>query len=332
MKAQRLHQQAPIETNPLRLEEIDRPKVVPGEVLVQVSICGVCHTDLHLAEGELPNPVLPIIPGHQVVGEVVETGADIARFKPGARVGIPWLHKTDQTCEFCLSGQENLCPNATFTGYTVQGGFAEYITVPEDYAVSLPEGFSDAAVAPLLCAGIVGYRSLKLSDLRPGETLGIYGFGSSGHICLQVAKHWGCEVYVFTRSAEHQQHALDLGAAWAGQAQDDAAQKMDRSIIFAPAGWLVPVALGQLRAGGTLCINAIHMSPIPQMPYDLLWHERTLRTVANATRQDAELFIPLAAQIPIHTDVTFFDLDQANQALQAMKASTINGAAVLKVR
>lgn len=332
MKAQRLHKPAPIETSPLRLEEIDRPEPASGEVLVQVSVCGVCHTDLHLVEGELPNPLLPIIPGHQIVGEVVELGAGSTRFETGTRVGIPWLHETDQTCEFCQSGQENLCENATFTGYTAQGGYAEYVTVPEDYAVPLPAGFSDVEAAPLLCAGIVGYRSLKLSDLQPRERLGIYGFGSSGHICLQVARHWGCEVYVFTRSEDHQQHALDLGAVWAGEAQDDAPHKMDRSIIFAPAGWIVPLALGDLRKGGTLCINAIHMSPIPEMAYDLLWHERTIRTVANATRQDAKEFLPLAAEIPIHTDVVLFDLGQANAALQAMNASAISGGAVLRVR
>ncbi|MBZ0303237.1 MAG: zinc-dependent alcohol dehydrogenase family protein, partial [Anaerolineae bacterium] len=295
-------------------------------------VCAVCHTDLHLVEGELPNPVLPMIPGHQIVGKVIEMGANVHRFEVGARVGIPWLHETCGVCRYCLSGQENLCENPTFTGYTAQGGYAEYTTVPQDFAVPLPAGFSNVAAAPLLCAGIVGYRSLRLSDLQPGERLGIYGYGSSGQICLQVARYWGCEVYVFTRSEAHQQQALELGARWAGTAQADAPCKLDRSIIFAPAGWMVPLALGHLRKGGTLCINAIHMSSIPEMPYNLLWHERTLRTVANATRQDAQEFMPLAAQIPIHTEVEVFDLDAANEALQAMKHSHTQGTPVLRIR
>jgi propanol-preferring alcohol dehydrogenase len=203
--------------------------------------------------------------------------------------------------------------------------------VPEYFAVPIPERFSDEEAAPLLCAGIVGYRSIRLSDLQPGERLGIYGFGASGHICIQVANHWGCEVYVFTRNTDHQKHARDLGAVWAGQAQDEAPVQLDRAIIFAPAGWLVPLALGHLRKAGTLCINAIHMSPIPEMPYDLLWHERTIRSVANVTRQDAIEFMPLAAEIPIHTDIEVFDLDAANHALQLTKQSAINGAAVLRV-
>lgn len=330
MKAQCLYQPANIETNPLRLEEIPRPALSPGSLLVRVRACGICHTDLHVIEGELPKPALPLIPGHQIVGEVVETGSGVTRFEAGARVGIPWLHQTCGVCQFCRSGQENLCENAKFTGYTAQGGYAEYTTVPEDFAVPLPKHLSDIEAAPLLCAGIVGYRSMKLSDLQPGEKLGIYGFGSSGHICAQLALHWGCEVYVFTRSTEHQRHALKLGAVWAGQAQDEPPHRVDRAIVFAPAGWIVPLALGHVRRGGTLCINAIHMSDIPQMPYNLLWHERTIRTVANATRRDAEEFLPLAAQIPIHTEVTLFDLQAANDALKKVKHSEVSGAAVLR--
>ena len=332
MLVQQLHQPAPIETNPLRLEEIPRPAVTPHQLVIEIRACGVCHTDLHVIEGELPAPLLPLIPGHQIVGEVVEVGTGVSRFNVGARVGIPWLHQTCGVCEFCQRDQENLCENARFTGYTAQGGYAEYTTVLENFAVPLPERFSDTEIAPLLCAGVVGYRSLRLSDLQPGERLGIYGFGSSGHICLQVARHWGCEVYVFTRSEAHQRHALQLDAKWAGQAQDEAPAKLDRAIILAPAGWIVPLALGHLRKGGTLCINAIHMSDIPQIPYSLLWDERTIRTVANATRQDAEEFLPLAAQIPIHTDVEVFDLDDANRALYQTKHSAINGSAVLKIR
>ncbi|HLV34285.1 MAG TPA: zinc-dependent alcohol dehydrogenase family protein [Spirillospora sp.] len=332
MKAQRLHQPAPIEQNPLRLEDVPRPAPPPGHILVQINACGVCHTDLHLIEGELPGPKLPVTPGHQIAGEVIETGSGAGRFAIGARVGIPWLHHSCRRCEFCEAGLENLCDQAEFTGYTVDGGYAEFVTVPEDYAVPLPDGFSDTEAAPLLCAGIVGYRSLRLSDLQPGERLGIYGFGSSGHICLQIARYWSCDVFVFTRSAAHQRHARELGAVWVGEAQDTPPHQLDRAIIFAPAGWIVPLALGHLRKGGTLCLNAIHMSDIPQMPYRLLWHERTIRTVANATRRDAEEFMPLAAQIPLRTDIELFDLDAANHALQKMKRSQINGAAVLRIR
>lgn len=332
MKAQILHRPANVTDHPLSLEDIPRPEVPEDGLLVEVNACGVCHTDLHVIEGELPNPKLPLIPGHEIVGTVAATGDGATRFKPGDRVGIPWLHRTDQTCRFCQNDQENLCPNALFTGYTADGGYAEYATVPEDYAVPIPDTFSDQEAAPLLCAGIVGYRSIRLADLQPGERLGIYGFGASGHIVIQVARHWDCDVFVFTRSPEHQQHARDLGAAWAGEAQDDPPEQVDRSIIFAPAGWIVPLGLKHLRKGGTLCINAIHASPIPEMPYSRLWHERTIRTVANATRRDAREFMPLAAAIPIRTDTQVFDLDAANHVLRRVKNSEINGAAVLRVR
>jgi propanol-preferring alcohol dehydrogenase len=332
MKAQVLHSTAPVETGPLALEDVPRPDPRPGELLVEVRCCGVCHTDLHVIEGELPDPRLPLIPGHEIVGVVAAVGEGVTRFKAGDRVGIPWLHETDGTCNYCQREQENLCPRARFTGYTADGGYAEYTTVPQDFAVSIPGRFADDEAAPLLCAGIVGYRSIRLSDLRPGERLGIYGFGASGHIVIQVARYWGCEVYVFTRSAEHQQHARSLGATWAGEAQARSPAPIDRAISFAPAGWIVPLALGHLRPGGTLCINAIHTSPIPEMPYALLWRERTIRTVANATRRDAEEFMPLAAEIPIHTDIQTFDLEAANHVLQRLKRSAINGAAVLRIR
>jgi propanol-preferring alcohol dehydrogenase len=329
MRAQLLTNPAPIETNPLQLTDIPRPSPMAGNLLVKIHACGVCHTDLHLVEGELPNPQLPIIPGHQIVGTVAEYGEGVTRFPVGARVGIPWLHQTCGYCEYCLMGMENLCLFAKFTGYTAQGGYAEYVAVPEDFAIPLPETFSDVEVAPLLCAGIVGYRSLRLSDLQPGERLGLYGYGASAHICLQVARFWKCEVHVFTRNPDHQRHALELGAAWAGQAQDEPPHKLDRAIIFAPAGWIVPLALGHLRKAGTLCINAIHMSDLPPMPYALLWEERAIRSVANATRRDAEEFLPLAAQIPIRTEVQTFPLADANQVLQMVKRSEISGAAVL---
>jgi propanol-preferring alcohol dehydrogenase len=332
MKAQRLHHPAAVSEEPLELEDVPIPDPGPDAIRVAVHCCGVCHTDLHVVEGELPDPKLPLIPGHEIVGEIETIGANVTRFKEGDRVGIPWLHETDQTCDFCQRGQENLCEAARFTGYTADGGYAEYVTVPAGYAVPIPERFSDQEAAPLLCAGVVGYRSIRLSDLKEGERLGIYGFGASGHIVIQVARHWDCEVYVFTRSADHKQHARNLGAAWVGEAQDEPLAKLDRAIIFAPAGWIVPLALGHIRKGGTLCINAIHTSPIPEMPYHLLWHERTIRTVANATRRDAEQFMPLAAEIPIHTDTQLFDLDEANHVLQQVKDSAISGAAVLAVR
>jgi propanol-preferring alcohol dehydrogenase len=332
MKAQVLHQPAPVDSNPLNLEDMPRPAPPPGHLLVEISVCGVCHTDLHVVEGELPSPKLPLIPGHEIVGRVVEVGEGATRFSSGARMGIPWLHETDGACQYCQHGQENLCDHARFTGYTADGGYTEYTIVPQDFAVRIPDQFSDVEAAPMLCAGIVGYRSLKLSDLQPGERLGLYGFGGSAHICIQVARYWNCEVYVFTRSEEHQRHARNLGAVWTGQAQDEPPQKLDRAIIFAPAGWIVPLALGHLRKGGTLCINAIHASPIPEIPYSLLWHERTIRTVANATRRDAEEFLPLAAEIPIHTAIQRFNLDDANHVLQMLKRSEISGAAVLQVR
>jgi propanol-preferring alcohol dehydrogenase len=332
MKAQHLHQPAPVDSQPLKLSEVERPVPTADELLVKINTCGVCHTDLHVIEGELPHPKLPLIPGHQIVGIVEEAGKEITRFRAGSRVGIPWLHETDGVCEFCRRGQENLCEKALFTGYTADGGYAEYTTVREDFAVPIPEQFSDVEAAPLLCAGIVGYRSLRLADLQPGERLGLYGFGASAHLCIQVARYWDCEVYVFTRGAEHQRHSLDLGAAWAGTAHAQPPNLLDRAVIFAPAGWIVPLALGHLRKAGTLCINAIHMSDIPQMPYHLLWNERTIRSVANATRQDAEEFLPLAAKIPIRAETQVFDLDAANEALQRTKKGSINGAAVLKVR
>lgn len=329
MRALRLSAPAPVETSPLVTTKLSLPEPGAGQIRVRVKACGVCHTDRHVVEGELPHPRLPVTPGHQVAGVVDVVGPAVTRFAAGDRVGVPWLHSACGVCEHCQRGQENLCEQAMFTGYTVDGGYAEYLLAHADFAVPLPEGFSDIEVAPLLCAGIVGYRSLRLADLQPGERLGLYGFGGSGHICIQVARHWDCEVYVFTRSADHQRHAADLGAAWTGTAQDEPPVKLDRAIIFAPAGWLVPLALGHLRPGGALCINAIHMSNIPEMPYRLLWEERTIRSVANATRRDAQEFLPLAAAIPVRTDTQAFALSDANVALQKLKNSEIKGSAVL---
>jgi propanol-preferring alcohol dehydrogenase len=298
---------------------------------LRVQACGVCHTDLHLVEGEIALPKLPVVPGHQIIGRVDAVGEGVTRLRAGDRVGVPWLYSTCGECEYCLGGLENLCDRARFTGQHVDGGFAEYMVVPAAFAYAIPHGFPDDQAAPLLCAGIIGYRSLQLSEIQPGGRLGLYGFGASAHITIQVARHWGCDVYVFTRSEEHQRHALELGAAWVGQAQDTPPAEIDSAITFAPAGWLVPEVLRVLRKGGTLAINAIHMSPIPEMPYSLLYGERTVRSVTNATRQDGEELLRLAAEIPIHTDVELYPLDEANAVLQRLKQGQIQGAAVLQV-
>jgi propanol-preferring alcohol dehydrogenase len=331
MKAMILREPKPAEQNPLALAELPLPEPAPGQVRLRVRACGVCHTDLHLAEGEIALPKLPVVPGHQIVGQVDALGEGVARYVLGDRVGVPWLYSTCGVCDYCRRGLENLCAQARFTGQHVDGGFAEYMVVPADFAYPIPAGFPDEQAAPLLCAGVIGYRSLRLSEIRPGGRLGLYGFGASAHVTIQVAHHWGCQVYVFTRGEAHQRHALALGAAWAGQAQDTPPAPLDSAITFAPAGWLVPQALRALRPGGTLAINAIHMSPIPELPYELLYGERTVRSVANATRQDAEELLRLAAEIPIHTDVELYPLADANAVLQRLKRGEVRGAAVLSL-
>ena len=331
MKAMVLREPKPVENNPLGLVDLPVPEPAPGQVRLRVGACGVCHTDLHLVEGEIATPKLPVVPGHQIVGRVDALGEGVTRFAVGDRAGVPWLYSTCGECEYCQSGLENLCDNARFTGQHADGGFAEYMVVPASFAYSIPMGFPDDQAAPLLCAGIIGYRSLRLSEIQPGGRLGLYGFGASAHVTIQVARHWGCEVYVFTRSEEHQRHARALGAAWVGQAQDTPPAGLDSAITFAPAGWLVPEALRVLRKGGTLAINAIHMSPIPELPYHLLYGERTVRSVANSTRRDAEELLLLAAEIPIQTDVELYTLDQANAVLQRLKRAEVQGAAVLQV-
>jgi propanol-preferring alcohol dehydrogenase len=326
-----LREPRPVEENPLEVVDMPAPEPAPGQIRLRVRACGVCHTDLHLVEGEIPSFRLPVVPGHQIIGRVEALGEGVERFAVGDRVGVPWLYSTCGRCDYCQRDLENLCDEARFTGQHADGGFAEYMVVPADFAYTIPMGFPDDQAAPLLCAGIIGYRSLRLSGIEPGERLGLYGFGASAHVTIQVALHWGCEAYVFTRSAEHQRHALTLGAVWVGQAQDTPPTKLDGAITFAPAGWLVPEALRVLRKGGTLAINAIHMSPIPEMPYSLLYGERIVRSVANATRQDAEDLLRLAARIPIHTDVELYPLEQANAVLQRLKRAEVQGAAVLHV-
>ena len=331
MRAQLLRLPQAVASRPLTLEERPAPEPGPGEVRLTVSACGVCRTDLHIVEGELRASQYPIIPGHQIIGRVDRLGEGSARFAPGTRVGVAWLYASCRGCEFCGRGEENLCPEARFTGLDYDGGYADYVVVHQDFAYPIPEGFSDVEAAPLLCAGIVGYRSLRKVDLRPGESLGLVGFGASGHICLQVARHWGCPVYVMTRSEEHRRHARELGAAWAGGIEDSLQLQLDRIVLFAPAGGLVPSALEKLRLGGTLALNAAYMTPIPEMEYRLIYGERTIRSVANATRQDGEEFLKLAAQIPVQTDVRLYPLEVANEALLDLKESRINGAAVLEI-
>ncbi len=322
----------PVDGSPLRLEEITLPLPGPGEVRVEVRCCGLCHTDLHTVEGELPLPKLPLIPGHQIVGFVDVVGRGVRTLKSGDRAGIPWLHWTCGKCAYCRMGLENLCEYAKFTGYQVDGGYAEFAVVHEDFAYPIPKIFSDENAAPLLCAGIIGYRSYRLSGIRRGERLGLYGFGASAHLVLQFARHLGCEVYVFTRGQSHRDLAKKLGAAWTGTAEESPPSLLDAAIIFAPAGSLVPHALQNLRKAGTLALAGITMSQIPALDYSLLYHERTIRSAANSTRQDCREFLELAAEVPLQTEIQIFELEKANQALQALKRSEINGAGVLQIR
>ena len=323
---------APIDQNPLQLVDLPVPEPGAEDVLLRIKVCGVCHTDLHTVEGELPEVKLPIIPGHQVVGTVEKMGEKASRFKEGERVGVAWLYSSCTRCGYCTRENENLCESARFTGYHVNGGYAEYIVVPEKFAYVIPEVFSDEEASPLLCAGIIGYRALRLSEIKPGQRLGLYGFGASAHVAIQVAVHWGCQVHVFTRSEEHRNLAKKLGAVWAGTSKDDPPTKMDSSIIFAPAGELVLDALRVLDKGGTVALAGIYMTPIPEMDYmKYLYHERNLRSVANATRQDGEELLKIAAEIPIRTTTQAFSLEETNKALSLLKEGKINGAAILKV-
>jgi len=331
MKAALLLKPSPIETQPLVLTDYPAPKPGPKEILIRVKVCGLCHTDLHTVEGELALPKLPLIPGHQIVGFVEGKGKEVGRFQEGDRVGVPWLFSTCGKCEYCREGNENLCDEARFTGLHADGGYAQYCVVGQDFAYPLPSEYTDLQAAPLLCAGVVGYRALRLSTIKPGERLGLYGFGASAHIAIQVAIHWGCEVYVFTRSEEHRSLARSLGAAWTGRAEDEPSKKLHSAILFAPDGRLVHDALRSLRKGGTVALAGIHMSSIPEMAYSLIYHERGVRSVANSTRRDATDLLSLAPRIPIRTEVEAFPLEQANKALLLLKESKIRGAAVLTI-
>ena len=322
----------PIAENPLTLTNTPTPSPREHEVRVRVYTCGMCHTDLHTAEGDIHLPKLPVIPGHQIVGVVEACGRKAKRFKEGDRVGVAWLHRACGRCHYCKDGNENLCGEAEFTGLQADGGYAEFSIVDEEFAYSLPNNFSDYQAAPLLCAGVIGARALRLSEIRMGERLGLFGFGASAHIVIQIARHRKCEVYVFTRSLEHQKHAQALGAAWVGRAEDSPPEKLQGAIIFAPAGRLVLDALRVMDKGGTVVLAGITMTPIPEIDYaSLLYHERRLRSVANATRRDAEELLALATDIPLRTDVELFPLSEINRALQKLKQSQIRGAGVIEI-
>jgi propanol-preferring alcohol dehydrogenase len=331
MKACVLNSTGKIESHPLVLTDVPMPEPADDQLLVQVSACGVCRTDLHVIEAELPQRRMPVIPGHQAVGVVKQTGSRVTQFRPGDRVGIAWLHQTDGTCEYCCAGKENLCDNAEFTGYTVDGGYAEYALAAEQFTYSIPDGFPDEQAAPLLCAGIIGFRSLRLSGIERGGRLGFYGFGSAAHVAIQVARHWGVKVYASTRDERHQELAMELGAEWAGGTLAEPPAKLDAAIVFAPAGEIIPAALKALKKGGTLALAGIHMSPTPPLDYNLLYHERVVRSIANNTRQDGEDFLRIAAEIPIRTQVEIYPLRDANRALDHLKNDAIRGSAVLRI-
>jgi alcohol dehydrogenase, propanol-preferring len=311
---------------PLREADLPAPEPGPGELLLEVAACGVCRTDLHIVDGELTEPKLPLVPGHQIVARVSGGGE---RFAAGDRVGVPWLGWTDGTCRYCRSGRENLCDHARFTGYQRDGGYAQMAVADERFCFPIPTGYPDLQAAPLLCAGLIGFRTLKLAG--DGERLGIYGFGGAAHIVCQVAVHQGRRVFAFTRAGDEstQRFALELGAEWAGDALGPPPEELDAALIFAPAGELVPAALRAVAKGGTVVCGGIHMSDIPQMPYELLWGERTLRSVANLTRADGEEFLALAPVVPVRTEVETFPLREANEALDRLRSGRIQGAAVL---
>jgi propanol-preferring alcohol dehydrogenase len=313
----------------LRAAELPRPQPAAHELLLRVRACGVCRTDLHVVDGELPDPKMPLVPGHEIVGTVVAKGDRAERFAEGDRVGVPWLGRTCGVCSYCQSGRENLCDRASFTGYTLDGGYAEYTRADERYCFALPAGYGDAEAAPLLCAGLIGYRSLVLAG--DARRLGIYGFGAAAHIICQVARHQGREIYAFTRPGDEdaQRFARGLGAVWAGDSTGLPPEELDAAILYAPVGSLVPYALRAVAKGGTVVCAGIHMSDIPSFPYRLLWGERTVRSVANLTRRDGEAFLTLAPQVPVHTEVQTFPLDQANEALRRLREGHIRGAAVL---
>jgi len=330
MKAMAVHKPAPIESSPLREIELPIPEPAPGEILVRVRACGVCRTDLHVAEGDLPPRHPRIIPGHEIVGIVEKSGQGASRFDVGARVGIAWLRETCGRCAYCLRGRENLCLSALFTGWDRDGGYAEYAVVSEDFAYSIPAAIGDEEAAPLLCAGIIGYRAIKRAEIKPGATVGLYGFGGSAHLALQVLRYWKCRVFVMSRGGVHRDLAMALGAEWIGAADERPPAPLDAAILFAPAGNLVAPAIAALDRGGILAIAGIYLSQIPPLDYELLFQEREIRSVTANTRADGQEFLKIAGEIPIRTSTVAFALADANRALTMLKHDQIKGAAVLK--
>jgi alcohol dehydrogenase, propanol-preferring len=330
MRAISLAGVAPAEAMPLRMVELTPPRAEPGEVVLAVEACGVCRTDLHILEGEV-SARLPVVPGHQAAGRVLEVGTRVEGLRVGDPVGVGWLASTCGECAFCRSARENLCPAATFTGRDRDGGYAEQMAAEARWVYRLPESFSPADAAPLLCAGIIGYRSLRLSEIRPGGRLGLFGFGASAHLAIQVALDWGCEVFAFTRETHHRELARRMGAAWEGDTFDDPGVPLDAAVTFAPAGEVVVAALARLDRGGTVAVNAIHMNPIPSFEYEKLYGERTVRSVMNYTRRDAQEFLELAARIPVRAETELFELEEAGEALLRVKRGQVRGAAVLGI-
>lgn len=329
-----LHKQEPIENNPLKFEEVDTPKPRSDEVLIEIKACGVCRTDLHIVEGDLEPLKLPVIPGHQVVGVVKEVGWDVDSVKPGDRVGVPWLYYACGNCKYCRRGLENLCDNALFTGYSVDGGYAEYMVAKKDFVHSIPSELDDYHAAPLLCAGAVGYRALKLTGLleRGEGVLGIFGFGAAGHLILRIAKLYGLKVYVFTHSKWKIEHAYKFGADWAGDTTENVDTKLDAALVFAPTSWVLIEALKKLDKGGRLVLGEIHVTPIERLDYKLLWMEREIKTTANVTRRDVREVLDIAAKYKILPEIKLYDLREANQALYDLKHGRFFGQAVLKIR
>ncbi len=331
MRALRLERPAPAADHPLRLVELADPEPAPGEIVVEVAACGVCRTDLQICEGDLAAHRLPVIPGHQAVGRVVGLGTEVEGWRVGDRAGAAWLGGTCGRCANCRAGRENLCEEAQFTGWDRDGGFATRMTVRADFALRLPDRFADLDAAPLLCGGVIGYRALKVSGIRRGGRLGLFGFGASALLTIQVARHWNCEVYVATRSGHERERARSLGAAWVGGYDKPPPVPLDAAITFAPAGDVVLAALRAVGRGATVTINAIHLDRVPEFPYELLWWERNLRSVANFTRQDAREFLDLAVSIPVRTAYDVFPLAEGNEALERLAAGRIGGAAVLRM-
>jgi alcohol dehydrogenase, propanol-preferring len=328
MRAAILHEPKAVASSPLKVAEVDKPALTAGHVLLRVHACGVCRTDLHIVEGELAPQLDRLIPGHQIAGEVVE-GAS-ATLPLGTRVGVSWIGGVDGTCSYCQRQRENLCDAPTFTGYSVNGGYAEFALARADFVFPLPDTLDYLYAAPLLCAGIIGFRSLRVAGVEPGERVGLFGFGASAHLTIAVLQSWNCEVYVSTRGASHRELATSLGATWVGTEKDRPPVALDRAVTFAPSGEVVISALSSLRKGGVVAINAIHLDRVPEFDYDkLLWGERQIRSVANMTRADARDFLEIANKIGLKPKVTVFSLDQANEALQAVKSDRIDGAAVI---